>query len=295
MLKVINLKVRSLDLDYLDLAWEIEDSEESPYDYTFQVERSEAAMGPWDPVSPEFSDRYLFRDVMVNRAYRFRQYWYRIKVTRKSDSNVEYSSSATLGAEADLIAMEVRRLESLLFEEFVGRQCYLFPVRTFGQRCKCFDFVSGQRMRSQCLDCYDTTYVRGYLDPISVWAQFDPSGKHVEHHLPYTETTQSNSVARLTNFPPAKPRDLLIEAGENKRWRVERVSTTQRLRATLHQELTLHAVPMSDIEYKLPVNVDSVMDLVVSPQRNFYNPQHLGATKDFDYFTEVLKVWGFDE
>ena len=294
MLKVTKLKVRSLDLDYLDLAWEVEDSEESPYDYLFQVERSEAAMGPWDPVSPEFSDRYMFRDVMVNQQYRFRQYWYRIKVTRKSDSNVEYSSSAKLGAEADLIALEVRRLESMHFEEFVGRQCYLFPVRTFGQRCTCFDAVSGQRMRSQCLDCYDTTYVRGYLDPISVWVQFDPGGKHIEHNLPYVETTQGNTVARMTDFPPVKPRDLLIEAGENKRWRVERTSTTQRLRATLHQELTLHAVPMSDIEYKIPLNVDSVMDLVISPPRNFNNPQHMGATDDFDYFTEVMKVWGHD-
>lgn len=99
----------------------------------------------------------------------------------------------------------------------------------------------------------------------------------------------------MTDFPPCKPRDLIIEAGENKRWRVERVGTTQRLRATLHQELTLHEIPMSDIEFKVPVNVDDVMDLVVSPPRNFENPQHLGATSDFDYFTEVMKVWGHND
>lgn len=294
MLKVTKLKVRSLNLDYLDLQWEIEDTEESPYDYTFQMERSEGPMGPWDPVSKEFSDRYFFRDVMTNQGYKHRQYWYRIKITRKSDSEVTYSSSVAQKAEADLIALEVRRLESMLFEEFVGRQCYLFPVRTFGQRCSCFDHVSGQRLRSQCLDCFDTTYIRGYHDPISVWVQFDPGGKHIEVHQPYTETTQSNTAARMTDFPPCKPRDLIVEAGENARWRVERVGTTQRLRATLHQELTLHGIPRSDIEFKVPVNVDSVMDLVVSPPRNFNNAQHLGATEDEDYFSEVMKVWGHD-
>lgn len=292
MLAVVNLKVRSLDMDYLDLQWEVEDSEESPYDYTFQVERSEAPMGPWTAVSSTFSDRYLYRDIRVNRMHNWRQYWYRIEITRLSDSSVTYSETATQAAKADLIALEVRRLESMLFEEFVGRQCYLFPIRTFGQRCKCYDAVSGQRMRSQCMDCYDTTYFRGYHNPISIWVQFDPGGKHIETNIPYTETAQGNTVARMTDFPPAKPRDLIIEAGENKRWRVERVSTTQRLRATLHQELTLHAVPSSDIEYKLPINVTSAMDLVVSPQRNFTNPQQLDATDDADYYTEVLKLWG---
>lgn len=295
MLSVVKLKVRSLNLDYLDLQWEIEDTEESPYDYTFQVERAEGPMGPWDPTSPEFSDRYFFRDAFTNQGYRHRQHWYRIKVTRKSDSEVTYSPQASQKADADLIALEVRRLESVLFEEFVGRQCYLFPVRTFGQRCpSCYDHVSGQRLRSQCLDCFDTTYIKGYHDPISIWVQFDPGGKHVEINQPYTETTQSNTAARMTDFPPCKPRDLIIEAGENKRWRVERVGTTQRLRATLHQELTLHGIPVSDIEFKVPVNVEDVMDLVVSPQRNFENAQHLGATSDHDYFTEVMKVWGHE-
>ena len=293
MLSVVNLKVRSLDMDYNDLQWEIEDTGESPYDYIFRVERAEGAMGPWDSASAEFSDVYIFRDALTNKGYRYRQYWYRIKVTKKSDSSVTYSDSATVGADADLIAKEVRRLESMLFEEFVGRQCYLFPVRTFGQRCSCYDRVSGQRLRSNCLDCFDTTYVRGYHFPISVWVQFDPGGKHVEITQPLTETTQGNTAARMTDFPPVKPRDILIEAGENNRWRVERVGTTQRLRATLHQELTLHSVRVSDIEYKIPLNIDNVMDLVVSPPRNFVNPQHLGATSDFDYFTELMKVWGY--
>jgi hypothetical protein len=229
---------------------------------------------------------------MVNSGYRFRQYWYRIKIIRKSDRAVTYSDNAAFTAEPDLIALEVRRLEAMLFEEFVGRQCYIFPVRTFGQRCVCFDPVSGQRLRSQCVDCFDTTYIRGYHDPISVWIQFDPSGKHIEIDQPYTETTQGNTAARMPNYPPVKPRDVVIEAGENKRWRVERVGTTQRLRAVLHQELTLHEIPMSDIEFKIPINVDDAMNMVVSPRRNFTNPRQLGSTDDSDYFSEILKVWG---
>lgn len=295
MLTIAKLKVKSFDLDYNDLQWEIEDTEYSPYDFTFRVERAEGPMGPWDPVSDEFSDRYLYRDSLINRGYRYRQYWYRIRITRKSDSETTYSSSATMGAEADLIAQEVRRVERVLFEEFVGRKCYLFPVRTFGQRCtSCFDIVSGQRLRSQCVDCYDTTYTMGYHNPIEVWLQFDPGGKHVETNIPYMETTQGNTVARMVDFPPCKPRDIIVEAGENNRWRVERVSTTQRLRAILHQELTMHSVPMSDVEFKLPINVDDAMSLIVSPPRNFENPQQLGETSDFDYFTDVMKVWGYN-
>ena len=91
MITITKLSVKSLDVDYLDVFWEIENTYDDPYDYTFTVERSESALGPFDQVSNPFSDRYRYRDVLINPFHRHRQYWYRIKVTKKSDSSVTYS------------------------------------------------------------------------------------------------------------------------------------------------------------------------------------------------------------
>lgn len=294
MLEVRNLKVKSLDMDYLDVFWEISDTSEDPWDYTFQVLRSESPMGPFLPVSQPFSDRYHFRDTIVNLFHKWRSFWYKIKVVRKSDSGEWESDSVTQEARPDLKAMEVRRVELILFREHVGRQVWIFPRRTFGQRCpSCYDRRTGNRRRSQCETCYDTSFVRGYLDPIATYIQMDPNPKHVELQQ-LNETQQSNTSARTPYFPPVKPRDIIVEA-ENRRWRVETVNTTQRLRAALHHELRLHEIPRSDIEYKIPINIDDLKELEASPQREFTNPQNLSAADGAEWFNNLLKGHGYEQ
>lgn len=294
MLQVKNVSVKSLDVDHLDVFWEIGDTYDSAHDYTFVVERSESAMGPFDQVSEPFSDKYLYRDVIQNPFHRFRQYWYRIRVTRKLDGKVVHSEPARREARPDLVADEVRRLETLVFREHIGRTCWVFPVRTFGQRCPdCYDKVSRSRFRGNCLTCYDTTYVRGYLDPIATQIQIDPSPDTTRQQST-SETQEKNTTARLPYFPPLKPRDIIVEA-ENIRWQVSVVNATRRLRSILHQEVQLHRIPESDIEFKLPINIDELKTLETSPDREFTNPHHLEAADDAEWWTSVNKGHGYDQ
>lgn len=290
MLTIRNLKVRSLDIDYLDLSWEVECDD--IWDYRFVVERSESPMGPWDVVSGEFTDTFYFRDITVNRLSRDRAYNYRLRITHQPTSEVTYSDVATLEARPNLEALEVRRLEYVLFREEIGRRCWVFPRRTFGQRCpNCYDPVLGSAVKQGCETCFDTTYVRGFLDPIEAYIQFDTTALHHEAST-LLETQQTNSTARALDFPPLKPKDIIVEV-ENVRWRVERVTTTQRNRATLHQELVVHAVPLSDIEYKLPIRIDDLMAMEPSPERNFTRPQNLTAAKEAEFLAAAQAVYGY--
>lgn len=292
MLKITKLRAFSHDKDSLNLAWAVTPTHLDLYDYTFAIERSESAFGPWDVITQPFVDRYSFRDVTARQYDRWRQYWYRIKVTRKSDQNSNYSEVATLEAAPDLVAMEVRRIEQILFREYIGRSCWVFPVRTFGQRCpECYDARTSSKLRSGCITCYDTTWVRGYLDPIETPIQFDPSPKNIEAQT-LSETQQQNASARTTHFPVLKPKDIIVEH-ENRRWRVFRVSTTQRLRAVLHQELVLHEIPPTDIEYRLPINKELIDTFQPSPARGFTNPHALSSHGGQDWLTSVLKSYGY--
>jgi len=291
MIEVCNLKVYSLSKDHLDLTWEITNSDLDPHDYTFVVERSEAQFGPFDQISEPFSDKYDFRDVIVNLMNRWRDYWYRIRVTRKADDEVAYSGTAKLGAKPDLIALEVRRQELILFREHIGRKCWTFPVRTFGQRCSCYDRRTGNRLRSQCETCYDTTFVGGYHDPVEMYIQIDGNPKHIETQQ-LVETQQQNATARTLNFPALKPRDIIVES-ENRRWRIERVTTTSRMRALLHQELVLHEIPGTDIEFKIPINIDDLKNFEASPEREFTNPHDLEVHDDAEWLGRTLRSHGY--
>lgn len=293
-----NLRVRSFSLDFLEFTWEIEDTDLDPRDYYCYILRSESPEGPFDILAGPFEDRYLFVDNRVNLLSKWRALYYRIRSIRKADlTDVVETPSVALTAEPDLIAAEIQMRERLVWSEYAGRKCFIFPVRTFGQRCpNCFDGpdkgkgFSSQRRRSKCLTCYDTGFARGYFSPIEIFMQIDPQDQSIQL-LPTGETQQTDTGARLPNFPLVKPRDIIVEA-ENKRWRVVKVKPTERLRSVVHQELLIHEVMPGDIEFQLPVNLDDLKDFEPSPGRNFTNPHTLDAFEQ-EGLANAIAVYGY--
>jgi len=296
MLNITKLWVRSFDVDHLDVFWEISalrgpSSDTTPheiFDYEFYVLRSEAGMGPYDQVGGPLRDTYRFRDPRVSLLHKWRQYFYKIRVIhRPSGEEREFGPTASLEAEPDLIAADIIRQEDMLFREFIGRRSWLFPARTFGPHCSCYDSTLNRITRSNHLPCFGTGWLGGYLSPVEVFIQFDPNPKQTA--LPPTgEVLPSNTNARCSSFPPMNPRDILIEA-ENRRWRVVSVTPTQRLRAVVHQEIQLHEIPRSDIEYSLPLNIDP-QQLAPASERNFKNAQNVEA--DADSPQQLFAFWG---
>lgn len=276
MLQVKDLKVRSLDLDFHELSWALADTTEDVLDYSFQVLRSESASGPFDVLTPPFLDRYLFVDNAIQTGHRWRKYFYLLRVEHLQSGDKKDFGPVSKEPDPDLLAMELRRHMMLLFREFAGRRCWVLPVRTFGQRCDCWNATLQQRRRSGCVACYDTSFVRGYLSPIETWMQIDPSPKS-EQTTNTGPQQQSNTTARTPYFPEIKPRDVIVE-GENRRWRVVQVSQTEQVRAAVHQELQLHEIPPKDVEFAIPLKMEEALrDLWLSPARNFNNPHNLEA------------------
>lgn len=288
MIQVTSFYARSFDLDVMDLFWEISDFfDDNILAYDVYVLRSESASGPYEVLAGPFQDTYQFRDVSPSLLHKWRTLFYKLRIINRTTSEVaEFGPTAQLG-EPDLIALEIIRQEDVLFREYVGRRCWLYPVRTFGAKCTCFDRVTGRRTRSNCLTCYDTGYLGGFLAPVECFVQFDPDAKSSQP-TPYGEGQVRNSAARLISFPLVKPKDILVES-ENRRWRVATVAQTERLRARVHQELTLHELPKGDIEYKLPINIGDLRALSPAAERNFTNPQH--ADNDAD-LAHILSVYG---
>ena len=124
------------------------------------------------------------------------------------------------------------------------------------------------------------------MAPIEVYVQIDPCGKDRSASA-LQEMQPMDVAARMISFPPVSPRDILVES-ENVRWRVISVAHTQRLRAVVHQELRIHAIPIGDIEFDLPLNVD-LQKLTPASERNFSNYQDI--EKDGDY-RDIISFWG---
>lgn len=293
-IKIENLRVRSLTVANHEVSWEVASTSEDVLDYTFQVLRSEAAAGPWFALSPELQDRYFFIDNRVKTGNEYRQHHYVIRVKHRISGDIKDFGPASIGGEPDLHGTEIRKHINLVMREFVGRRCWVLPVRTFGQRCpNCYNATLKARVRSGCRTCFDTSFVRGYMSPIESFIQIDPNPKS-NQQANTGELQQSNTTARMGFFPPLKPKDVIIEP-ENRRWRVVTVSSTQRLRAVIHQEIQLHEIPKSDSEYLIEIDLGTgtveiggcqelvalnLNDLFLAGSRNFTNPQNLANFED---------------
>lgn len=296
MLTVSKLWTRSFVLASQDIFWEVATvsgpaitadlSSHEIFNYDIYVLRSEAALGPYEQVGGPFRDTYSFRDVKVPALHKWRQFFYKLKIVdKRTGETKEFGPTATKTPEQDLIGAEITRQEDMLFREFVGRRCWLFPVRTFGPRCSCFDTTLGRVTRAGHAPCFGTGWLGGYLSPVEVFVQFDPNAK-MSVQSPNGELMPSHATARMSSFPPVTVRDILIES-ENRRWRVVNVQETQRLRSAVHQEFAVTEVPRSDIEYTIPLLVDA-KSVVPAADRNFTNPQHVendGDNKD------ILSFW----
>jgi len=261
-------KLRSISLDYTarQLLWEVEDDARDSYlDYEMQVERSESSEGPYQPVSPWFQVYQRFVDTQVPTGDRYRQLYHRIRYRRRGSSTEMVTRPATVEPSASRATLAIRRHLHLLYRNGKGRKAWLLPVRSTGRRCpSCWTEGLDQRTRSRCVSCFDTGWYGGFLHPVEIFIDIDPSASNNTPNQA-GNFQQNTTTARMGHYPAVKLNDLIIE-GENHRWRVESMSTTEHLRAPLQQNLNLTEVGSSDIEMRVPLDLGQALeDVWLSP------------------------------
>lgn len=242
--------VKCSEPDYMDISWSFDNGKYDSLSYTYTVERSESPAGPYDTVAGPMRDRYSARDYIAPRKRVWRSLYYRISA--EGPEGTVTSEPTLCGPRPPLDGLEMTRLHNVLLREYVGRQCAVLSIRTFGDRCHtCYDNLTGRRTMSSCKTCWNTGFLRGYHKPILAYIQIDPSDKaQTNGRELVSEQVFANS--RMGIYPIIKPRDIIVEREGNK-WRVNSVRQTERLRSPIHQEVSLTLIPPGDIEYKIPL------------------------------------------
>lgn len=272
MITVKNDRVVSFSREYFDIYWEIEPTTEDIQEYAFYVERSEAEGGPWDVIAGPLIDRYYVRDNSVFTITAHRVYFYRIRVLHLPSGREYTTGEIDRAGKEDLIASEIVRRERVLYEEFVGVKCWVFPRRTFGQRCpQCYDDVLGKRTQESCPLCFGSTFSGGYHYPVEFFAQIDDPGDAEQVFMEDHRQTRVFGL-RMNPSPAIRPMDLLIDH-QNRRFRIVSVEGTTRLGVAVRQEAKMVEIQKGSIEDRVPLRIDPAVTVLVS-QRNFTNPQN---------------------
>lgn len=289
MLQIINEKVLSFSLDYLDIFWEVKSTTEDIQDYSFYIERSEAEAGPWDQIAGPLIDTFYYRDAAVPAFSTNRTMFYRIKVEHNVEKTVSYSQIVDRMGKPDAYASEIIKLENVMFSELVGVRAWVFPVKTFGQRCpNCWDDVLQKRLSDSCKTCWGTSFSGGYHYPIQVWCQVDEPPERTEYVSPMKEDHRQVNYfnIRMGPSPDVKPMDLVIDH-LNRRFRVYSVGGTNRFGVTVRQELKCLQVQKGSVEDLIPLNIPTDTKLV--PDRNFTN----SPSKTIAGYKDILGIYGY--
>jgi len=290
MIEFRNERVVSFELDYFDVYWEIAPTNEDLQEYEFYLERSEAEAGPWDQIAGPLVDRYYVRDNNVPLiTTNARTLYYRVKALHVPSGTILYSRTFDREGDITLMGKEMIRLERVLFEEFVGVKCWLFPRRTFGQRCpNCYDHVLDKVIDDECKTCFGTSYSGGYHYPVSFWAQIDQP-EEAEQVTIEDHRRVLYFQMRTGPTPGVKPMDLVVDH-QNRRFRVIQVGGTSRLGVTVRQEVKLVNIQKGSIEDLIGLKVDnSTVSLV--PDRVFSNPHTLqDSTPGTD---QIFSAYGY--
>lgn len=271
MLVVDRVSVRPLTTSAAEISWGIQPTNEPLVQSRFHVLRSESPEGPYVDVSGPLANTFLFVD-RVNLKSKLSAPGYRIRVDHlPSGISVTYPDGAfdeafTFHPEferaeepgeygPDFVALEIVRRNNLLLRRFTGRVVAYLPVRTHGPRCaRCYDELKMRAKESSCNECYGTTFQGGFYEPIHVFVDVNPSPDLVQI-ANFGKLEVNSTVLFMSNFPIAKPNDMIVER-TNRRWRVVQVNTVTKNRYPVQQFLQVEAIEKSDSEYLLPVDLE---------------------------------------
>ena len=274
MLRVKSFYARSFTIEYLDIFWTIDDiayKEDDILAYEFQLLKSEAYHGPYKTVTPPFFNIFFYRDPTNLEDHKNRNIYYKLKIRDTRNNEAILVGPTAQITEPDLLALEIIRQEDMLFREFIGKKCYVFPRKTFGERCICYDYRLQRKTSSNCEMCFDVSYLGGFNNPVICFIQIDPTNRSAQLTPTITHTVNFTK-GRMLAIPSLGPGDLIVDSN-NKRWQVEEASVTARFGYELHQELQLKEILKQAIEYKVPVLDDIRKVDEIYAERNRTNPQ----------------------
>lgn len=179
-----------------------------------------------------------------------------------------FSEIVFVGMYNDGVHEVIKHAEGTLHQMYYGEPCFIIKRKSFGARCPdCWSPTRQQRIRTHCDTCHGTGFVIGYYQPIEIQVAFDSDPKKSDSQKEW-ENVYDTKRGRISNYPLVRPKDLIINRDDYKRYVVTHVETTKlpnlaksamvlsKQNYILSQLLTLEELNPDDNEYF--IDIDSI-------------------------------------
>ena len=260
---------------------------ESIDDYKFQIHWSDDPSSGFLPVLDSHGNPVEIDGAVGPLSYTHQvdqydfnidQYYKVLAILKAHPTTTFFSSIVYIGMYSDGVHETMRHAEDTLYTMYQGEPCLIIKRKSFGARCPtCWSAARQQRLRTHCDTCKGTGFVTGYYQPIQTQLSFDSDPKKNDVQKEY-ENPYDTKRARLSNYPLVRPKDLIVNMDDNKRYVIVHVDTTKLPRMSesalilskqnyiLSQMLTLEELNPDDNEYF--IDIDHIPQVPLSDEGN---------------------------
>lgn len=245
MIQLKNIEVLKSKENFHYIAWEALPPDESvpplapeddPDNYEYRVFWSNNILYGYNSLKDDNgndivigSDNLQLGVTHMRKHFNFNNvYYYCIAAFYKNDSSLGIKSDPVYyGMFSDGVHVQIKHAEDTLYDMYYGEPGLIIKRKPFGLECPdCWSPERQQRTKSKCGKCQDTGKVTGYYKPIATQMSFDsdPVKSDVQHSF---ENVTDTKRSRMSNYPIVRPRDLIVNTDENKRYTVTHIETTK--------------------------------------------------------------------
>jgi hypothetical protein len=136
------------------------------------------------------------------------------------------------------------------FRVGVGTEVAVFKRRRWGEKCPICLSATGQSTRAHCSNCFGTTFVGGYWNPVYTFAQRRPSPIQIQT-VPQGAVESNILQILMPSIPLVDVEDVLVFLRDNSRYEVKSATPTMIHSVPIHQELVVSELARSSREYGL--------------------------------------------
>lgn len=238
------------------IQWTIDEELHAAGKLIFKVELSGGPMGPWETLADNLENVLAYEDVNSKTFGRLTDKYYRISTMSGAVVSPPHPVLGSIPKQKYLIMRKIFNDELTMLKKGNGVPLAVVKRMHWGDRCSCVDPKTNIVTVPNCPKCHGTKVVKGYYKPIYTWGSISPSSMGTDT-APTTSVPEINTTqAMLLSFPLAYKDDILVELDTNSRWVVVSSRSTEILRTTVHQELILSLLPVTDPVYSLEVPWD---------------------------------------
>lgn len=153
--------------------------------------------------------------------------YYKILAINKYTLEEFFSQTVFIGNYFDGVHDTMRYAESVLYNYYTGEPCLIIKKKTFGARCpNCWSNERQQMVKSHCTVCNGSGYATGFYQPIRTQISFDSDPKKSDSQKEF-ENVFDTKRGRISNYPLVRPKDIIVNIDDNKRYVITHVETTK--------------------------------------------------------------------